>query len=71
MDFVVTEAGIHAVSDAVMERISSEQCRERVRRLCEQRGLPRQKTASSSAYASPPCYAGEFPGYFGEDDVKK
>ena len=43
MDFVVTEAGIHAVSKARLERITPEQCRERAQRLCAGRGLPRRR----------------------------
>jgi 5-formyltetrahydrofolate cyclo-ligase len=66
MDFVVTEAGIYVAKDAHLARISAEQCRERARHLCQQRGLPRQRMETTAGYASPPCYAGEFPGYFGE-----
>ena len=69
MDFVVTEAGIHAVTGAVLARISAEECAERARRLCEKRGLPRRRVEAAGSYSSPPCYAGEFPGYFGETDV--
>jgi len=37
-----------------------------------QRGLPRRRMEASAGYASPPCYAGEFPGYFGDaGDGKK
>jgi hypothetical protein len=72
MDFVVTEAGIYAAKDARLARISAEKCNARVRQLCEQRGLPRPRTQAAAGYASPPCYAGEFPGYFGETgDAKK
>ena len=66
MDFVVTEAGIYVAKDAHLARIGADDCRERVRRLCAQRGLPRARAAADAGYASPPCYAGEFPGYFGE-----
>jgi 5-formyltetrahydrofolate cyclo-ligase len=69
MDFVVTEAGIHAVTGAGLTRISAEECGERARRLCEKRGLPRPRVEPAGSYSSPPCYAGEFPGYFGETDV--
>jgi 5-formyltetrahydrofolate cyclo-ligase len=65
MDFVVTEAGIYVARDAALARISAQQCRERVQKLCAQRGLPRPRNACAG-YASPPCYAGDFPGYFGE-----
>ncbi len=66
MDFVVTEAGIHAVTNGGLARISAGECGERARRLCEERGLPRQRAGPAGSYSSPPCYAGEFPGYFGE-----
>jgi 5-formyltetrahydrofolate cyclo-ligase len=70
MDFVVTEAGIHAVTDGSLARIGAAECSERARRLCDQRGLPRERTPAASGYSSPPCYAGEFPGYFGDTDAK-
>jgi hypothetical protein len=70
MDFVVTEAGIHVTSEAGMVRVSAGQCGDHVRRLCQERGLPRRRIEVSGTHVSPPCYAGEFPGYFGDDDVK-
>lgn len=66
MDFVVTEAGIYVARDAQLVRISVDQCRDRVEKLCLQRGLPRPRTEAVAGYASPPCYAGEFPEYFGD-----
>ena len=66
MDFVVTEAGIHAVVDARLARIGAGECAERARGLCEERGLPRRRTEAAGSFSSPPCYAGEFPGHFGE-----
>ena len=66
MDFIVTEAGIYVAKDANLVRISAALCRERVEWLCAQRGLPRRRHAEPAGYASPPCYAGEFPGYFGD-----
>jgi 5,10-methenyltetrahydrofolate synthetase len=71
MDFVVTESGVHAVVDARLVRINAEECRVRAQRLCGERGLPRRPAAAASGYSSPPCYAGEFPGYFGETGDKK
>ncbi len=65
MDFVVTEAGVHAVLNARLESITPGECRERAQRLCAERGLPRQRAAAARGYSSPPCYAGEFPDYFG------
>ena len=69
MDFVVTEAGLHAVTGAALARIGADECAERARHLCEKRGLPRHRVEAAGGYSSPPCYAGEFPGYFGETDV--
>lgn len=69
MDFVVTEAGIHALAGDHLARIGSDECHERVRRLTLERGLSCGKSTDVAAgYSSPPCYAGEFPGYFGGDD---
>jgi 5,10-methenyltetrahydrofolate synthetase len=68
MDFVVTEAGIHVVTDSGIERIGADDCRARLRQLLEKRGLPRSRGGPLACYSSPPCYAGEFPGYFGETD---
>lgn len=71
MDFVVTEAGIHALAGSQLALISAEECRERAQRLSRERGLPRRKAMSANGdYSSPPCYAGEFPGYFGETENK-
>ncbi len=70
MDFVVTEAGIYIAKNAELTRISAAACNERVCELCRQRGLPRERETSSAGYSSPPCYAGEFPGYFGETEQK-
>jgi 5-formyltetrahydrofolate cyclo-ligase len=69
MDFIVTEAGIHAVADSRLVRVGAAVCLERARHLCEERGLPR-RCAQPAGYSSPPCYAGEFPGYFGESEQK-
>lgn len=70
MDFVVTEAGIHAVEGARLARISADECGEHARRLCASRGLPRRRAEAAGGFSSPPCYAGEFPGYFGETETK-
>ena len=43
MDFVVTEAGVHAVSNERLESIPPEEGRAGARRLCAGRGLPRQR----------------------------
>ena len=71
MDFVVTEAGIHALAGNQLARIGSDECRERARHLANERGLScRKAMAAAAGYSSPPCYAGEFPGYFGGDNDK-
>jgi 5,10-methenyltetrahydrofolate synthetase len=67
MDFVVTEVGIHVVAGARLEKIGADECGARLRQLLLQRGLPRARAADSACYSSPPCYAAEFPGYFGDD----
>ena len=59
MDFVVTEAGVHAMSNARLESITPEECRARAQRLCAERGLPRQRAGAVGGYSSSPCYAGE------------
>lgn len=73
MDFVVTEAGIHAVTDRVLMRIDAGEGAARALELQQQRGLPRGQPlaaalgADQQAYSSPPCYAHEIdPGYFGD-----
>ena len=71
MDFVVTETGIYALSGSALVLLCSQECRRRAQQLCTQRGLPRQRIEAETGYSSPPCYAGEFPGYFGEEPDKK
>jgi 5,10-methenyltetrahydrofolate synthetase len=66
MDFVVTEAGIHAATAEGLKRVDPAECSTLLQRLCRDRGLPRAQAEQHAGYASPPCYAGEFPGYFGE-----
>jgi 5,10-methenyltetrahydrofolate synthetase len=70
MDFVVTEAGIYAAAGSGLTLVSHDECAERARQLCAQRGLPRRRPEASGGYSSPPCYAGEFPGYFGDAEAK-
>jgi 5,10-methenyltetrahydrofolate synthetase len=64
MDFVVTEAGIHAASGAPLTLLPPEEARTRFEALLARRGLPRAAYAASG-YSSPACYAAEFPEYFG------
>jgi 5,10-methenyltetrahydrofolate synthetase len=44
MDFVVTEAGIHAVENGAMGRIDADACALRLTRLITTRGLPRRQS---------------------------
>jgi hypothetical protein len=72
MDFVVTEAGIHAVRSGALAAVDAADCQERAARLLAMRGLPPQRAeASAGCYSSPPCYAHEFRGYFGEADPER
>jgi 5-formyltetrahydrofolate cyclo-ligase len=70
MDFVVTEAGLHAVAGAQLAPVDAGECRARAQRLCDERRLPRPRQAEGG-YSSPACYAAEFPGYFGENEGEK
>jgi 5,10-methenyltetrahydrofolate synthetase len=64
MDFVVTEAGIHAAAGAPLTWLRPEEARTRFESLLARRGLPRAAYAGAG-YSSPACYAAEFPEYFG------
>lgn len=64
MDFVVTEAGIHRAAGGRLEVIDVAASAGQVAVLCAVRGLG----AVAGGYSSPPCYAGEFPGYFSGDE---
>ena len=64
MDFVVTESGIYAASGE-LQRIDESESRQRLSRLLTARRLPRAAYATNE-YSSPVCYAGQFPGYWGE-----
>lgn len=64
MDFVVTEAAIHAREGGVLVEIDAARCRERARELMIGRGLPR--AARAGGCGSPSCYAHGLPGYRGE-----
>lgn len=69
MDFVATESGIHRAAAGKLVRLTSEEAAQGVKALMAARGLPRAAPCPDGAggYASPPCYAGEFPDYFGEE----
>lgn len=68
MDFVVTEAGISLVDDDSLRPLSPAAAAARCAELACERGLPGPRAAplvASREAASPPCYAQEFPEYFG------
>lgn len=65
MDFMVTEAGIF-IPESGTRPVPAEQAARRYRDLVRERGLLRSG-ASVVELASPPCYAGDFPGYFGDE----
>lgn len=69
MDFVVTEAAVYASEDGRLVALSAEQSRSRAAAILRARRLPRSGALPGEApgFSSPPCYAGEFPGYWGED----
>lgn len=69
MDFVVTEAAVYSAGGDPLAVLDIAQCRERAVCLLAQRGLPR-RDETPGGYSSPPCYAQEFPGYFGEADAQ-
>lgn len=67
MDFVVTEAAVYLAGGKTLAPLDAARCRERALRLIAERGLPRSRAGGTpEGYSSPPCYAHEFPGYFGE-----
>ena len=66
MDFVVTEAGIHEVTGEGLRAADAMRCNQRCIELCAARGLPGSDARQTGGFASPPCYACDFPGYFGE-----
>lgn len=64
MDFVVTEAGVYAAGGNALERLDAAASRARAAQLLAARRLPRA-AYPCEGYSSPPCYASEFPEYFG------
>jgi 5,10-methenyltetrahydrofolate synthetase len=69
MDFVVTEAAVYASDQGKLVALTAAQSRERAARIMQDRHLPRAELLceEQGRFSSPPCYAGEFPGYFGEE----
>jgi 5,10-methenyltetrahydrofolate synthetase len=67
MDLIITDAAIYEAGGRPLQAVPVERARERVTELLGVRGLPRRAAgAEACGYSSPPCYAHEFPGYFGE-----
>jgi hypothetical protein len=68
MDFIVTDSAIFAPRDSALERVEEGEFASRLTGLAMGRRLPREQLDNSSVsqLSSPVCYAGEFPGYFGE-----
>ena len=69
MDVVVTEEAAYSGGGEPLAALDVAQCRERAVRLLAARGLPR-RDGGPGAYSSPPCYAQEFPGYFGDAEER-
>lgn len=69
MDFVVTEAAVYACDQGKLAVLTPAQSRERAAHIMQDRHLPRAAALreEQGRSSSPPCYAAEFPGYFGED----
>jgi 5-formyltetrahydrofolate cyclo-ligase len=69
MDFVVTEAAVYASEGGMLAALDAEHSRHRAAGILQARRLPRCAAveAPGDGFSSPPCYAGEFPGYWGED----
>ena len=68
MDFIVTEAGIYVGGGEALAQVDATESRRRTSRLMSGRRLPRAAYVSNE-YSSPVCYAGQFPGYWGEDST--
>lgn len=68
MDFVVTEAAVYASEAGRLTALDAGQFRRRAAGILQARDLPRCAGARDPirTLSSPPCYAAEFPGYWGE-----
>lgn len=71
MDFVVTEAALYGRDGGGLAPLGPRQAAERAQRLLAERKLPRARYPDAREYASPACYAHEFPGYFGDGEDGK
>jgi 5,10-methenyltetrahydrofolate synthetase len=67
MDFVVTEAGLQRAAGGRLRVLDAGEASAAVRSLMIARKLPKAAPAGGAEYASPPCFAGEYPGFYGED----
>jgi 5-formyltetrahydrofolate cyclo-ligase len=68
MDFVVTEAAVYACSGGNCAVLDAVQTRAMAAELMCARRLPRAAApARQGELSSPPCYAAQFPGWFGEE----
>lgn len=64
MDFIVTETNLYACDGGALRAVTPAEAAAAVDRLFAIRALPRR---AAGALSSPVCYAGEFPGTFGEE----
>jgi 5,10-methenyltetrahydrofolate synthetase len=73
MDLVVTETGIHRAAGGRLQTLEAGDAGQHVRQLLAARGLPRAApiAPADAGYTSPPCYASEFPGYFGDEPTQR
>ncbi|WP_205617144.1 5-formyltetrahydrofolate cyclo-ligase [Pelomicrobium methylotrophicum] len=68
MDFIVTEAGVRLVDGGHARFVDPSTARTHFAALAQARGLPEvYASQEGAAPASPPCYARDFPGYFGQE----
>jgi hypothetical protein len=67
MDFIVTEAGLQRVAGGRLRLLDAGEASAAVRSLMIARKLPKAAPAGQVEYASPPCFAGEYPGFFGDE----
>lgn len=71
MDLVATEAGLHRAVAGRLQRLDEGDALCYSKQVMAARGLPRcAPFPDDGGYASPPCYAADFPGYFGEEPTK-
>jgi hypothetical protein len=72
MDFVITEAAVYTAAGGTLVPLDPALSREREAQLLRARGSPAAGAVRGGA-AGPgtaTCYAGEFPGYFGDKPAR-